>query len=130
MAKKKRTSNPRNNPVTKTRGPAALPGPGSPQASRISAEPSASKSPVPSASRPGSKPSNHSSPHGARRIASKAGFLAWSGFVLVLLTCIAWVLTHAYFIDTVTVRLCEKMDAGIPEEKRMPVFLSEIAFDG
>jgi hypothetical protein len=61
---------------------------------------------------------------------SKNVTLAWLGFILVLLTCMTWVLTHAYLVDTVTVRLCEKMDAGIPEEKRMPVFLSEIAFDG
>jgi hypothetical protein len=56
--------------------------------------------------------------------------LAWLGFFLVLLVSIAWPLTHAYLIDTVTVRLCNNMDAKIPEDKRLPVFLSEIAFDG
>jgi len=61
---------------------------------------------------------------------SRPALFSWLGFILVLLACCAWVLTHAYFVDTVTVRLCENMDAGIPAEKRMPVFLSEIAFDG
>jgi tetratricopeptide (TPR) repeat protein len=61
---------------------------------------------------------------------SRPALFSWLGFILVLLACSAWVLTHAYLVDTVTVRLCENMDAGIPAEKRMPVFLSEIAFDG
>ena len=56
--------------------------------------------------------------------------LAWQGFALVVLLCCVWVLSHAYLVDTVTVRLCESMDKGIPAEKRMPVFLAEIAFDG
>lgn len=42
----------------------------------------------------------------------------------------AWPLSHAYLIDQVTTRLCGQMDETIAPEKRMPVFLSEIAFDG
>ncbi len=57
-------------------------------------------------------------------------FLPLSAFILVLVFCTGWVLTHAYFVDSVTVRLCEMFDKDIPKEKRMPVFLSEIAFDG
>lgn len=57
-------------------------------------------------------------------------WLAWVGFLLVLLSCFAWVLGHACLVDTVTVRLCENMDRDLPKEKRMPVFLAEIAFDG
>ena len=56
--------------------------------------------------------------------------LAWAGFAVVVLAACSWVLCHAFFVDTVTVRLCENMDKDIPEDKRMPVFLSEIAFDG
>ena len=56
--------------------------------------------------------------------------LAWIGFSAILLACIAWVAAHAFFVDAVTVRLCNEADKNIPIEKRMPVFLSEIAFDG
>ncbi|MEI6277943.1 MAG: hypothetical protein WCQ16_01010 [Verrucomicrobiae bacterium] len=56
--------------------------------------------------------------------------LAWIGFSAVLLACIAWVAAHAFLVDAVTVRLCNEADKNIPAEKRMPVFLSEIAFDG
>jgi hypothetical protein len=49
---------------------------------------------------------------------------------VVLLSTIAWVIIHAFLVDAVTVRLCEGFDKDIPVEKRMPVFLSEIAFDG
>ena len=55
---------------------------------------------------------------------------SWVGFAIVVVLSITWVMTHAYLVDVVTVRLCEISDQGIPEEKRMPVFLSEIAFDG
>ncbi len=51
-------------------------------------------------------------------------------FVAVLALCIAWVATHALLVDSVTVRLCAQADAGIPPAQRLPVFLSEIAFDG
>ena len=61
---------------------------------------------------------------------SPARTLAWIGFSAVLIACIAWVAAHAFLVDTVTVRLCNQADKGIPAEKRMPVFLSEIAFDG
>jgi len=57
-------------------------------------------------------------------------WLPWLGFALVLLAIVAWVVVHAFLVDTVTVRLCEALDKDIPVEKRMPVFLSEIAFDG
>lgn len=36
----------------------------------------------------------------------------------------------AYLVDKVTVRLCADADQGIPPEKRMPVFLDQIASDG
>jgi len=55
---------------------------------------------------------------------------AWVGFTVVVLAACSWVLSHAYLVDTVTVRLCENMDRDMPAEKRMPVFLAEIAFDG
>ena len=61
---------------------------------------------------------------------SRARILAWIGFSAVLLACIAWVAAHAFLVDAVTVRLCSQADRDIPAEKRMPVFLSEIAFDG
>lgn len=44
--------------------------------------------------------------------------------------CIAWPLVHAFLVSSVTVRLCEEMDKSIPPDKRMPVFLHEIANDG
>jgi len=56
--------------------------------------------------------------------------LAWGGFVAMLLSCIAAVMVHSYLVDTVTHRLCEAADQGIPVEKRMPVFLDGIAMDG
>lgn len=56
--------------------------------------------------------------------------LSWIGFCVVLLFTIAWPLTNAYLVDAVTVRLCTKSDQSIPPEKRVPVFLNEIAFDG
>ncbi|MDX6766334.1 MAG: tetratricopeptide repeat protein [Candidatus Methylacidiphilales bacterium] len=58
------------------------------------------------------------------------GRAAWAAFFLVLAFCVNWVAVHAFLVDTVTVRLCEKADVGMPEERRMPVFLNEIAFDG
>lgn len=61
---------------------------------------------------------------------SRRPVLPWLGFVMVLLASITWVLTHAYLVDAVTTRLCNHFDANIAPEKRMPVFLSEIAFDG
>jgi hypothetical protein len=61
---------------------------------------------------------------------TRARILAWIGFSVVLLACIAWVAAHAFLVDAVTVRLCNEADRNIPVEKRMPVFLSEIAFDG
>lgn len=95
---------------------------------------------MPARSRPssGSSRSTQSSPAKTRPVDSPEHSgptllqqrLAWLGFFLVLLVSIAWPLTHAYLIDTVTVRLCNNMDAKIPEDKRLPVFLSEIAFDG
>jgi hypothetical protein len=60
----------------------------------------------------------------------RAVFVSWIAFVAVLLACAAWALGHAYLVDTVTVRLCNEADRNIPVENRMPVFLSEIAFDG
>lgn len=55
---------------------------------------------------------------------------AWQAFWLVLGLCAAWVLAHTFMVDSVTVRLCDEVDRGIPQEKRMPVFLNEIANDG
>ena len=55
---------------------------------------------------------------------------AWQAFWLVLALCAAWVMAHAFMVDSVTVRLCDEVDRGIPQEKRMPVFLNEIANDG
>lgn len=66
----------------------------------------------------------------ARSLDGRPKKLPWIGFAAVVLAACAWVLVHAYLVDTVTVRLCEQMDKDIPAEKRMPVFLSEIAFDG
>ncbi|MCX6971362.1 MAG: hypothetical protein NTV93_14580 [Verrucomicrobia bacterium] len=71
-----------------------------------------------------------SSPTQATAPSPLARTLAWIGFSAVLLACIAWVATHAFLVDAVTVRLCNEADKNIPVEKRMPVFLSEIAFDG
>lgn len=39
-------------------------------------------------------------------------------------------LAHAFLVDAVTVRLCDQMDNGLAQEKRLPVFLNEIANDG
>lgn len=78
-----------------------------------------------SAARPVEEPAEAPAPS-----AAKANWLPWLGFLLVLLVSVAWPLTHAYLVDNVTVRLCRLTDANIPPEKRMPVFLSEIAFDG
>ncbi len=55
---------------------------------------------------------------------------SWAGFVLVLLFCVSWTLWYSYLVDAVTVRLCADADKDVPAELRMPVFLSEIAFDG
>jgi tetratricopeptide (TPR) repeat protein len=55
---------------------------------------------------------------------------AWMAFLVVLAVCIAWPLVHASVVDYVTVRLCDELDQGIPPDKRMPVFLHEIANDG
>jgi tetratricopeptide (TPR) repeat protein len=41
-----------------------------------------------------------------------------------------WPLVHAFLVSSVTVRLCEEMDRSVPPDKRMPVFLHEIANDG
>ena len=71
-----------------------------------------------------------SSPPHSPDPSNPARTLAWIGFSVVLIACIAWVAAHAFLVDTVTVRLCNQADKGIPAEKRMPVFLSEIAFDG
>lgn len=56
--------------------------------------------------------------------------IAWAGFAASLVLCVFRVALDAYVVDRVTTRLCDNADAGIPPEKRMPVFLSEIAFDG
>ncbi len=49
---------------------------------------------------------------------------------MVLAACVAWVLVHAFLVDSVTVRLCDEVDQGMPQDRRMPVFLHEIANDG
>jgi tetratricopeptide (TPR) repeat protein len=55
---------------------------------------------------------------------------SWLAFWVVLALCVAWPLTHAFLVSSVTVRLCEDLDQGIPQDKRLPVFLHEIANDG
>lgn len=64
------------------------------------------------------------------RTARAGTILPWLGFSVVLIACFAWVLGHAFLVDTVTVKLCDKMDAGIPKNERLPVFLNEVANDG
>ena len=77
------------------------------------------------------EPTLDPSPATAKSEPSRRGrLLAWLGFTAVLLACMGWVVLHAFFVYTVTVRLCDGADRNIPVEKRMPVFLSEIAFDG
>jgi len=61
---------------------------------------------------------------------SNLSVLAWVSFAFALILAVAWVFAHAFLVDAVIVRLCEMFDRGIPPEKRMPVFLSEVAFDG
>jgi tetratricopeptide (TPR) repeat protein len=56
--------------------------------------------------------------------------LAWAVFYLTLALSIGWVMTDAFLVDRVTVMHCEDLDKGIPPEKRMPLYLNEIAFDG
>ena len=123
MANKNRNHKPKKKPPARK-----TPSPGSyraDQAGGADAPPGGTAAPV------AKKSPRHPAPSPQAPAASlRARLLAWSGFCLVLAACVGWVLAHAYLVDTVTVRLCEKMDAGIPEDKRMPVFLSEIAFDG
>jgi len=64
------------------------------------------------------------------RLASVPRWLPWAGYLLVLLFSVAWVVTHTVMVDRVTARLCAEMDEGIPQDQRLPFFLSEIAFDG
>lgn len=73
---------------------------------------------------------NRPSPGGADQRDARRTAFAWAGFVAVMLLCVAWALVHSFLVDAVTVRLCNDTDRNIPVEKRMPVFLSEIAFDG
>jgi hypothetical protein len=61
---------------------------------------------------------------------SAFGRAAWLAFGLCLLSATAWVVAHAYLVDQVTVRLCAKADENLPVEKRLPVFLDPMAFDG
>lgn len=60
-----------------------------------------------------------------------AGVLAWVGFSAILAACIAYVLFHAFLIDSVTQRLVRELDGpdARPAEV-LPVPLLEIAFDG
>ena len=60
----------------------------------------------------------------------RSRMFAWIGFTAVLLLSCAWIAAHAYLVDSVTVRYCAMADKDIPAEKRMPLYLSEIAFDG
>lgn len=55
---------------------------------------------------------------------------SWAVFYLTLALAVGWVMLDAFLVDTVTVRICEETDKGIPQEKRMPVFLDQIACDG
>lgn len=56
--------------------------------------------------------------------------IAHEAFAVVVALCIAAVGIHVFLTDAVIVRICEEFDKDIPREKRLPVFLSEIAFDG
>ena len=55
---------------------------------------------------------------------------SWAIFYLILALAVGWVMFDTFLVDTVTVRLCADLDQGIPPEKRMPVFLDQIASDG
>ncbi|MFZ4776817.1 MAG: tetratricopeptide repeat protein [Terrimicrobiaceae bacterium] len=91
--------------------------------------PSKNKKPSKAGNKASIRPSG-GAPGQSGSIAPRAVLLSWIAFGVVLLACIAWVAAHAYLVDTVTVRLCTQADQDLPVEKRMPVFLSEIAFDG
>jgi hypothetical protein len=57
--------------------------------------------------------------------------LSWTGFSIVLLVCMSYVLFHAFLIDSVTVRLCRELDGpNAKPTEVLPVPLLEIAFDG
>ena len=57
--------------------------------------------------------------------------LSWAGFVAILLAGICIVVTHAYMVDAVTVRLTSTMDPpGLKPSEKLPVFLAPMAFDG
>jgi tetratricopeptide (TPR) repeat protein len=51
-------------------------------------------------------------------------------FYVTLALAVGWVMLDSFLVDNVTVRLCADVDQGIPPEKRMPVFLDQIASDG
>jgi hypothetical protein len=55
---------------------------------------------------------------------------AWAAFYLTVALAVIWVILDAFLTDAITVRHCENADRGIPVEQRMPLYLSEIAFDG
>ncbi len=59
-------------------------------------------------------------------------WLPWAGYWIILFAALFWVGAHAWMVDQVTVRLCAQQDASldIPQGQRLPLFLSEIAFDG
>ena len=42
--------------------------------------------------------------------ASTGEIFSWCGFTAILIACMAYVLSHAFLIDRVTVRLCREID--------------------
>ncbi|MDX2081134.1 MAG: hypothetical protein SFU53_10145 [Terrimicrobiaceae bacterium] len=56
--------------------------------------------------------------------------ITWIVFALVVLSVVGWIAFHTALVDVVTVRACENADRDLPAAERLPVFLSEIAFDG
>lgn len=51
-------------------------------------------------------------------------------FYITLALAVGWVMLDTFLVDNVTVKLCADADQFIPPEKRMPVFLDQIASDG
>ncbi|MFM8364173.1 MAG: hypothetical protein ACKOAS_03390, partial [Verrucomicrobiota bacterium] len=70
-------------------------------------------------------------PESAAQESKLPQILSWCGFAVILLSCIGYVLFHAYLIDQVTLRLIREMDGpNAKPAEVLPVPLLEIAFDG
>ncbi|MFY8269474.1 MAG: hypothetical protein ACOVLK_08755 [Terrimicrobiaceae bacterium] len=99
----------------------------------MASEKKSSKKPGKNILRPSSEqPSAGPASLHAKHLPSRpAQILSWCGFAVILLSCIAYALFHAYLIDQVTLRLCREMDgAQAKPAEVLPVPLLEIAFDG